>query len=628
MSIAENRLVLEIDLQTEAGRMKFHQDKGPIFKACLLELIKTQQQQNSMNDYDKDQVSTMYRVMVIIATSTSPHDFREKISKRDIEMFMQHATNEIIKLISKRNYIETGALEKHDCVLTPLAALCYQIVPGEVAFQSEFFEVLAEFVKACNPNKNGRRLPSPENCRLVCEIVSSAYVASRQGFKTILPAEKAFKKLETSGMLQQFLRCLTAPESMENDPKNVNFMLGELQNCPSMLKKKFRRGEPCGDTLFDIVEGRDGSEVQLSDVVTYFNTLKDTVIAADPTRYIQRQVEICNNCRKGVPSEGSLMTCARCKLAQYCSKACQKEHWSHHKKFCKPVDKQGIKKIDFLEQAVTNFLHLYYVNVMLMTVTKCESSGLDMSEMVIELNFSSNGDNIVPAMQNPPIFKVVPARCYIEGSQREIPDWIRDHETPEIAEVKIQRNIEMVESLHTKSSPAIIAHYDGGVRSFYADEGTRITKDAKDAFLAAMHHQDFEPLSKILKPAELQCARTAIGPEFVVLNPEGKADNIRAMELLIPVSKNSMALQLVREKPSSEYLGIMHQEMSEWMKNPKCCCNKMNGDDQSIHNYLFYTGRFPNATSIPNRFGIVHTVGKQAAEIYKAHEKNLVRSRG
>lgn len=64
-----------------------------------------------------------------------------------------------------------------------------------------------------------------------------------------------------------------------------------------------------------------------------------------------------------------------------------------------------------------------------------------------------------------------------------------------------------------------------------------------------------------------------------------------------------------------EYLGIMEQEMTEWMKDPKCCCNKMNGDDQSIHNYLFYTGRFPFAKAIKNRMGIVNTVGKQAGKL-------------
>jgi hypothetical protein len=77
-----------------------------------------------------------------------------------------------------------------------------------------------------------------------------------------------------------------------------------------------------------------------------------------------------------------------------------------------------------------------------------------------------------------------------------------------------------------------------------------------------------------------------------------------------------------------EYLEIMHQEMTAWMKDPKCCCNKMNGDDQSIHNYLYYTGKFPFAIAIKNRMGIVHTVGKQAAEIYKAHERALKRNLG
>ncbi|KAL3911530.1 MAG: hypothetical protein SGILL_007246 [Bacillariaceae sp.] len=74
-----------------------------------------------------------------------------------------------------------------------------------------------------------------------------------------------------------------------------------------------------------------------------------------------------------------------------------------------------------------------------------------------------------------------------------------------------------------------------------------------------------------------------------------------------------------------QYLDIMHQEMSEWMKDPKCCCNAINGDDQSIHNYLFYTGRLPFAKAVKNRMGIVHTVGHQATMIFRAHEAELAR---
>ncbi|CAB9518480.1 expressed unknown protein [Seminavis robusta] len=70
------------------------------------------------------------------------------------------------------------------------------------------------------------------------------------------------------------------------------------------------------------------------------------------------------------------------------------------------------------------------------------------------------------------------------------------------------------------------------------------------------------------------------------------------------------------------YLNIMVQEMMEWMKSPDCCCNYMSGDDQTIHNYLYYTGKIPQAiphsVAIPNGQGLVHTVGKYGAKVLKA----------
>lgn len=77
-------------------------------------------------------------------------------------------------------------------------------------------------------------------------------------------------------------------------------------------------------------------------------------------------------------------------------------------------------------------------------------------------------------------------------------------------------------------------------------------------------------------------------------------------------------------KAMIEYLSIMEKEMHEWMKDPKCCCNLVNGDDQSIHNYLFYTKQLPFAIAIPNRMGTVHTVGAQASWIFSAHKKHIV----
>ena len=68
-----------------------------------------------------------------------------------------------------------------------------------------------------------------------------------------------------------------------------------------------------------------------------------------------------------------------------------------------------------------------------------------------------------------------------------------------------------------------------------------------------------------------------------------------------------------------EYLTLMYDEMKIWINDPKCRFN-INGDDQSIHNYLYYSGKFPKETtvSVPNRMGgIVNTIGYHAGVIFK-----------
>jgi len=72
-----------------------------------------------------------------------------------------------------------------------------------------------------------------------------------------------------------------------------------------------------------------------------------------------------------------------------------------------------------------------------------------------------------------------------------------------------------------------------------------------------------------------------------------------------------------------QYLEAMVKEMRDWMKKDDCCCNKMNGDDQSIHNYLFYSGKLPFATPQLNRVGLVNTVGAQGTLIHDS-KRNLV----
>jgi len=65
-----------------------------------------------------------------------------------------------------------------------------------------------------------------------------------------------------------------------------------------------------------------------------------------------------------------------------------------------------------------------------------------------------------------------------------------------------------------------------------------------------------------------------------------------------------------------EYIKVMVEEFDYW-KDHKECRSDMVGDDQSIHNYLYYSGRLPNAVAIPHRTGPIHVVGVEANIVFR-----------
>eukprot|EP00547_Thalassionema_nitzschioides_P015442 CAMPEP_0194240518 /NCGR_PEP_ID=MMETSP0158-20130606/6667_1 /TAXON_ID=33649 /ORGANISM="Thalassionema nitzschioides, Strain L26-B" /LENGTH=450 /DNA_ID=CAMNT_0038975229 /DNA_START=240 /DNA_END=1592 /DNA_ORIENTATION=- len=71
------------------------------------------------------------------------------------------------------------------------------------------------------------------------------------------------------------------------------------------------------------------------------------------------------------------------------------------------------------------------------------------------------------------------------------------------------------------------------------------------------------------------------------------------------------------------YINVMIQEFDYWNARKECRTTNMEGDDQAIHNYLYYTQAFANnnhynAASIPHRTGPIHVVGVQADQIFRA----------
>ena len=72
-----------------------------------------------------------------------------------------------------------------------------------------------------------------------------------------------------------------------------------------------------------------------------------------------------------------------------------------------------------------NFSQRNYAKIMKQFVKISNETGFNKSELFLEVDFMPNkfGNGIVPALQNPPEFKVASTRDYLEGSRPNEPDW-------------------------------------------------------------------------------------------------------------------------------------------------------------------------------------------------------------
>lgn len=71
-------------------------------------------------------------------------------------------------------------------------------------------------------------------------------------------------------------------------------------------------------------------------------------------------------------------------------------------------------------------------------------------------------------------------------------------------------------------------------------------------------------------------------------------------------------------------VNALEEEYKLWMKDEKCRID-MIGDDQSVHNYMFYAGKLEGAVAIPNRMGPLHVVGWIANKMWRTAEEQAKR---
>lgn len=78
-----------------------------------------------------------------------------------------------------------------------------------------------------------------------------------------------------------------------------------------------------------------------SAIINILKVLDGDLTGKKPIQSTASASKKCGNCLKPKEDNTTLMVCSRCRMAKYCSKECQKGHWSQHKKACsKPVSKQ------------------------------------------------------------------------------------------------------------------------------------------------------------------------------------------------------------------------------------------------------------------------------------------------
>eukprot|EP00526_Cylindrotheca_closterium_P011848 CAMPEP_0113647236 /NCGR_PEP_ID=MMETSP0017_2-20120614/24995_1 /TAXON_ID=2856 /ORGANISM="Cylindrotheca closterium" /LENGTH=487 /DNA_ID=CAMNT_0000559263 /DNA_START=77 /DNA_END=1540 /DNA_ORIENTATION=+ /assembly_acc=CAM_ASM_000147 len=349
--------------------------------------------------------------------------FREKIPESEIRCWMNYVIQEIKQLTTNKSWIQTGD-SMGACVLQPFQTMFMHAVPVALAFETGFFQVLSNFVKARKAGAN-REMPSQRICNILASAVCWTVIVSTTRFDNKWTTSKAFRKLDDSGFLEEFLRIATVPQARGGwEWEMLCQVLYALERCPDILNKRFKKGEACGETLQAILGGSDGSRNMSSQIKERLLAIAKAKMKTGSSSQIGRG---CSKCGKFGWSESfdlSMMHCARCKAAFYCSRECQRADWKHHKKTCIPYTKRDLKDAAKAEDTLVNFFTEHGVRLVSEMSLACQmAGGLDFNEMVIELDFKLDKDGIVPAMKQSPIIKIEPIQNYTEGSRQARPQW-------------------------------------------------------------------------------------------------------------------------------------------------------------------------------------------------------------
>lgn len=127
--------------------------------------------------------------------------------------------------------------------------------------------------------------------------------------------ETIFKILEATGILGQVFRCITQPP-YPSEVQNHLIMMDNIMQCPVLVKKKLKPGQPTGDILANVIAGKDGCKgsrnkaamSRLENLQRMCSLYNDKL--ADEVNFLVGKS--CRNCNKGTTDlefQNSLLVC-------------------------------------------------------------------------------------------------------------------------------------------------------------------------------------------------------------------------------------------------------------------------------------------------------------------------------
>lgn len=366
-------------------------------------------------------------IIEYLANFASPQVFA-LIDKAEIESWFDHVNAQLETLHNNALWKQSGKLERHliKLIATNINLLKHEMVL-QVAFEKSFFKNLAQFIASREPPL----LPCDEIANLVSFIVEFAcntYIMIHE--KDVDPqnyVEKIWKKIDSSGLLVQFIRCATVPridgisQNTSDKGDEINWIVGTLLECMRFVKKKFKLGQPCGDTLQRILEGKDGYQPMDAKIRSLFQNLANLAqIVQNSGGKADRDIDrICRYCQKSdhsIDFQKSLMQCSRCKFAYYCSRECQVKDWKNHKKICvKSDDRLDEKSMDVLRSCLITYVKTNYTQIMAAIIDQMDATGLPKEELVLVADFTPDQNGEISALNAYPEITVEDVNAYLDG---------------------------------------------------------------------------------------------------------------------------------------------------------------------------------------------------------------------